>query len=128
MDPMVFYTDILFYVFKCHSDVKVPPSMPWKTNEHPSKMVSVNADTVLSKKTTELRTVVMASIVTIMSMSTTSSCHHVNHIIRSGKRDFRLENTLGRKTLCFSGKVASVVAEVGWPRSAKVVDKKFTGL
>ena len=94
---------------------------------NPSKMVSVNEDSVLSKKTSKLRTVVMASIVTIMSMST-SSCHHVNHIIRSGKREFRLENTLGRKTLCFSGKVASVVAEVGWPRSAKVVDKKFTGL
>ena len=33
MDPMVFYTDILFYVFKCHSDVKVLPSMPCKTWE-----------------------------------------------------------------------------------------------
>ena len=26
MDPMVFYTDILFYVFKCKSDVKVRTS------------------------------------------------------------------------------------------------------
>lgn len=27
MDPMVFYTDILFYVFECHSDVKVLSSL-----------------------------------------------------------------------------------------------------
>ena len=67
-----------------------------------------------------------------------SSCqphHHGNHIIikyskRSGTREFRLENTLGRETLCFSGKVAALVAQGGslFPRctarSGKVVDKK----
>ena len=51
------------------------------------------------------------------------SHHHVNHIIIiitiiiimiiMGTRVFRLENTLGRETLRFSVKVASVVAEVG---------------
>ena len=53
----------------------------------------------------------MASILTIMA--TTSSCHHVNHIIRSGTREFRLESTIYQAPCVFSGKVASVVAEVG---------------
>ena len=60
-------------------------------------------------------------------MSTTSSCqpqhhhhhhHHHHHQVvgkctSSGTCEFRLEKTLGRETLCFSGKVASAVAEVG---------------
>ena len=69
----------------------------------------------LSKETSELRTIVMAShhrgnhiIMSTIIMSNTSlwqQHHHqaVEKCKRSGTREFRfrLENTLGRKTLCF---------------------------
>ena len=62
--------------------------------------------------------------------------HHVNHIIMSttnhqvvgkwnssGTREFTGESTLGRETMFFSGKVASVVAEGGslfpWFRTSR---------
>ena len=76
------------------------------------------------------------------------SHHHVRHIIMSTARHQVAEkcvssaceltsageNTLGRETLLFLGKVVSLVAEVGSlcqevrVRSAKFVDKKCAGM
>ena len=54
-------------------------------------------------------------------MSTTSWQPHHHQVVwtckRLGTREFRLENTIGRETLCFWGKVAAVVAKGGWPLS-----------
>jgi len=97
-----------------------------------------------SSKTSQLRTIVVGSILT--NMSTTSSCqphhhhrhrrhhHHQGHQVvwkcnRTGTREFRFDKTLGRETPCFlSGKVASVVAEVGalFPRFRASICKSCT--
>ena len=109
------WTKEIEYSYNCHS-------LP-STSVQQKCMLSKNCQRKFSSKTSGSRTIVMASILTIMS--TTSSCHHVKHIIRSGTREFRLETI----PFVFSGEVASVVAEVGLcfhgcrPRSAKAVDK-----
>ena len=82
----------------------------------------------------DLKKVKMANascIISIIIMSATSSWppHHHASIVekceRSGMRELRLENTLGRETLCFSGKVVSAGARLD---PEKAVDKMCTRL